>query len=400
MSDFRPPRSAAPRSARSGQAAVTRLAWIFGDRAVLMLLRQPLLAAAVRRRHPVMALAPGLTEADQAVLTAQGIDSTPLDFAAARFNPFGTLAARRRLALTLLGWRANAVLIEDGERLTLATHAAVKAGVNSIFPILPSLEGGTAPRSPARAKHHANVSWRPALRSATACFAATPNDVRLLAGPLAKLAVPQHLLPVTCHDLSELQEQPLPPLDNGFIFLGINDGETARCDAGFARAVAAFDTRNSTRNSRVRFQTMDVRPTLARELPAHLESLMLDRDVAKSLRERVRAAHCVVVDDAGPYHTLLLTTALALGRPVLAIDHASHRHFVDAGVNGWMVPQDDDAAMGAGIAATLKRPDLLAGMARAARQKAERHLDQRASIDVLFGALGLADLRTAAALTA
>ena len=94
---------------------------------------------------------------------------------------------------------------------------------------------------------------------------------------------------------------------------------------------------------------------------------------------------------------LLLATALAVVRPVLVTDAACHRDFVDGGSNGWLVPGCDAVALTAGMTAVLKRPDLLAGMARASRMKAERRLDRRAAWPALFGAIGLADLRVQAA---
>jgi Glycosyl transferases group 1 len=391
-----PPATPASLSAKplaaAAQTAVVRLAWLFGDRDELMLLRRPLLAEAVRRRHRVLALAPGLTPADQVLLEQAGIESRTLTPLGEGYSFFGAIAARRRLALTLLGWRTNAVVIEDGDQIAFATRAALQACIPSIYPILPSLEGSTRPKSHVSSRPRPAKSWRPALRSATAVFLATPNDARLLSEPLGELGVPHHLLPLACQDLGAISAQQLPPLDAGFVFLGL--GDTQSTDNTFARAASAFDSRGT----RVRFQLAAPTSIGIAPLPGrHLEALALDGDIATAMRARVTSAHCIVVDDVGPAHTLLLTMALAIGRPVLVVDHAAYRDLVDAGANGWLVPPTDATALAERMAALLKRPDLLPGMARAARQKAERRLDRRTAARVLFGTLGMGDLRAAAA---
>lgn len=383
-------------AARFRQAVVGRLAWIFADRDSLMLLRKPLLVEAVGRRHHVLVLAPGLTAADQAALAALGIDSAVISLPAWGYNPFRALAARHRLSRALWGFGANAVLIEDGENLVAAAQAATQAGVAAIYPVLPSLEG-TQPAGPNGSAPTSRTSWRAALRSAKGVFVPTPNDARLLEKPLAKLRLSSHVLPLACQDLSALHAAVLPPLDDGFIFLGLCDGHVAAEGTTYGRAVAACNAPYG----RVRFEMADVCSDAPRRdrmsMTAGLDIHEAGGDVVASLRQRVLSAHCIVVDDVGAHHTLLLTLALAMGRPVLAIDDARYRNLVDVGVNGWLVPADDPNALRERMAALLRRPDLLPGMARGARQKAERQIDQRASAELLFGVLGLADLRANAA---
>ena len=379
-------------------ATVARLAWVFGDRDVAMYLRLDILREAVRHRHRVLALAPNLTTADQITLSASGIESVALRPVAARYNPLGTLSARRRLAHSLHDWRATAVIIEDGDGLDLATRAARQAGIGAIYPVLPALEVGTAPHSAAT---RSKTSWRPALQRASSVFVPTPNDARLVMQALALTNVSHHLLPSVCLHLGTVGAEPLPAIDGGFIFLGLETAFHGDPASPFALAVGAFDVRGT----KARFRTIEIdlraathqdgaaarpRPEL---LPVHPEVGAM----MTCLRTHVRSAHVVVIDGVGPLSTLLLALALALGRPVLAIDHPAYRDFVDVGVNGWLVPPDDQAALAQAMTAILKRPDLLPGMARAARQKAERRLDQHAVIASLFEVLKLSDLRADAA---
>ena len=371
----------------SGHAAVVRLAWIFGDRDTPMLLRQPVFVEAVRHRHKVLILAPDLSAADQALLATQGIDSAPIGLPGNRFNPFAAVTARRRLAQVLHDWRASAAIVEDGEALELAVRAAVQAGIPAVYPLLPALEAGAGPSE-------SKLSWRHALSLANAVFVPTPNDARLLAEPLAKLGVPYHQLPVITLDLDRIRAHPLPPIDDGFLFLGCDGGTGGGQMTPFAEAVTALDSRAS----RARFRLAEIHPALitAKASP-RLERITVTSPIAETLAELVRAAHIVVVDGLGAQQTLLLGLALAVGRPVLVTHDACYRDFVDVGANGWLAPRGDAAALAQCMATILKRPDLLPGMARAARQKAERRLDQRVVVPLLFKALGLSDLRVQAA---
>ena len=385
----------------SRHATVGRLAWVFADRETALLLRQPLMVEAIRRGHHVLALAPGFTPEDHRDLADAGIACASISYPAQGFNPLGRLTARRRIVRALRKFGANTVLIEDGENLSVAARAARLAGVVSIFPILPSLEG-TRPRAPdTGGKAASNVSWRTALRFAAGVFVPTPNDQRMMEEPLRKFGLASNVLPVAAHDLGVVGAELLPPLQHGFVFFGLRDRQSKPDSTAYAEASAVCDARNG----RVRFEMADIASGETRDsvavaaaaAPGSVELSLLEGNLVTALLRRVQTAHCVVIDDVGAAHTLLLTIAMALGRPVLVIDDAHYRGLVDAGVNGWLVTPHDPAALAERMGALLRRPDLLAGMARSARQKAERRVDHRASVKVLFGVLGLADLKAEAA---
>lgn len=382
---------------------MVRLVWVFGDRDVLMLLRKPLLAEVVLRRHKVLVLAPELTIADQSALAACGIESGPLEIQARGFNPLARLTARRRLAQTLRAWRASAVIVEDGENLDMAVRAAAQAGVAGIYPLLPSLESGRGPDGTDVARKVASiiapkVSWRYALGLASAVFVPTPNDERLLAPTLTKFSVPYYQMPPTCLDLQRAGAEALPAIDAGFVFLGLGGMAVDAATPTFADAAAVFDDRGS----QARFRLIDIEPSSLQHVMAagpRLEVVGVARrqDVMIALEAQVKATHVVVIDQVSAQHTLLLAMALALGRPILVVDDAAYRDFVDVGVNGWLVPRGDADALVVAMTAILKRPDLLPGMARASRQKAVRRLDHSLAVQALFKVLGIADLRVQAA---
>ena len=366
-----------PRTIATHRAAVTRLGWIAQDRETLMLLRKPLLIETAQRRHKVLALAPGLTPADQLTLLASGIESAAIELPGSSLNPFAALAARRRLAQTLHEWRANTAIVEGETIIELAARAAAQSGCSAIYPILPSLE------------------LRPTLqrvqRSATAAFVATANDVRLLAPSSQEpWPLPVHRLAPCAIDLNYLSAEPLPALNAGFVVLGIGGAKSTP----LVEAVASLDGRATS----ARFRLAADRPNAnTAALAGRVETIEVDQFDQISLRDAVRAAHIVVIDGETPRHRLALVTALAMGRPVLAIGTALYRETIDAGVNGWLIPDAAPTTLAGTLTAILKRPDLLPGMARAARQKAERSLDHRDAAATLFQVLGLTDLRVQAA---
>jgi len=366
------------------QSAVVRLAWIFGTRDDLMLLRLPLLAEIVQRRHKVLAIVPDLSSADTSILSGLGIEFCLSSHPKTSVNPFAAVMSRRRLTQQLHDWRTSAVVVEDPSSLESSVRAAVQAGLHKIYPALPALERGPAPSG-------ARTSWRATLELASAVFVPTANDTRLIEQATHKSLPRIAVFPPVALNLSDLRACPLPPLGDGLVLLGAASRRDIETSA-FAAAAKSL-------GGRCRFRTIDLgddgRGRLANAAPGI--ELVQGPLTPASIRSAVEAAHVVVIDDIGAAHILLLATALAIGRPVLAIDVAAYRDFVDAGVNGWLVADGDAAALTASMAAILKRPDLLAGMARASSQKAERKLDQAAGWQPLFDIVGIADLRRRAA---
>ena len=185
----------------------------------------------------------------------------------------------------------------------------------------------------------------------------------------------------------------------GIAFLSVASPAPDAAADLFAEAVTALDGRANA----ARFRSAEwgsITSTNCKGAggsPQRLELLSLPRDDIAALDAAIRAAHVVVVTGNSARQHLLLVRALAIGRPVLAIDTAFYRDIIDAGANGWLTSQSNSAALAGAMVAILKRPDLLPAMARSARLKAERRLDLVDARNLLFRVLGLPDLRSAAA---
>jgi glycosyltransferase involved in cell wall biosynthesis len=98
------------------------------------------------------------------------------------------------------------------------------------------------------------------------------------------------------------------------------------------------------------------------------------------VREAWRDSHFAVVPSRGGEGLpKALLEAAACGRAAIVTDVPGCRHFVRDGVEGWVVPPDDSAALAAAIERLARDPLMREGMGLAARQRlldgfTERHL--------------------------
>jgi hypothetical protein len=357
--------------AMEGRAATTRIAWIAEDRDTVRLLRAPLLAGLVAQRHKVLVLAPNLTSADRLALLAHGVESESFVLPKRRRLPFAFMSGQRHLANTLRAWNARAVVTDGGAVMGFGLRAALMAGITQLYPLCPS--GADNSQSLLPETQHA-------LKTATCAFVSSAEEARLIERRFGQRGLPLlKALPLTSIDLVATRSVPLPTLDGGFVFRAVGGAEPGL----FGAAAALLDGRSG----KARFELLDgaeLNPSTG--LMAGSSTFdFFDED---SRTAALSSAHVVVVDGASARHHCALATALSLGRPVLAIENVLTRDLIDSGVNGWLVPRDA-AALAEAMTAILKRPDLLPGMAHAARRKAERRFARSAVNIALLDALGL-----------
>ncbi len=363
-----------------GRAATTRIAWIAGSRDSIRLLRAPLLAELTALGHKVLVMAPDLTDADRLALLAGGLESALVQPPLARFGYFSDLSARRNLVRQLMAWTARIVVAEDADVLRLAVTAALQAGISHICPVAPPLDDASNLR--------AALSG---LRGQNPAFASTQEGARWITAMISKSGgVPPALLPLALLPDASMAT-PLPGLDAGFIFCGVAGSEPGLFAQAAHRLTHQAGAHGEARVGRARFRMLaDGQNTHPAGGPLETVGTGTERpDTA------LRDAHVVVVDGHTAVHQWALAQALMLGRPVLAIDTPLTRDLIDSGASGWLVPRDADA-LAAALTATLKRPDLLPGMAQAARRKAERRFDRSVVRDALLDGLGLGAVAPAA----
>lgn len=100
---------------------------------------------------------------------------------------------------------------------------------------------------------------------------------------------------------------------------------------------------------------------------------------ADDVRPFLADADCVVLPTFYPEGTpRSLLEAAAMGLPLIASNVPGCREIVEDGVNGFLVPPRDPAALADRLTAFLElSPDARAAMARRSREKAEREFDER-----------------------
>ncbi len=78
---------------------------------------------------------------------------------------------------------------------------------------------------------------------------------------------------------------------------------------------------------------------------------------------------------------------MAFGRPIITTNSPGYRDTVDDGVNGYMVPARDPAALAEAMRRFLDMPDLITAFGQESRRLAEERFDvhrQNASLPTLM----------------
>jgi glycosyltransferase involved in cell wall biosynthesis len=88
--------------------------------------------------------------------------------------------------------------------------------------------------------------------------------------------------------------------------------------------------------------------------------------------------------------SISLLEAMACGRPALVSDIPGNREWVQEGVNGWLFPDGDAAALARAILAAVEQRQRLPEMGEAAREIAEQRADWEKNFPELLKAYELA----------
>lgn len=372
---------------KDSQVASRRVVLVGPDAWSMIHLRDGLIRALVSRRHRVTCVVPNPSEADVAALGKLGAASVGWS---PRSGPLDMVAHRRSIdALThvLEECRPYAVMGYGLPTMLLASVAGRRAGAERVVPLVSSLAGLAAAPS--------GIGWslkwlaRSAFRAADSVVCHNEEDARrLVDARLMPLTKPVTIVPGGGVDLARFAAAPLPPLDNGLVFAMIARLDRAKGVLEFCEAAR----RIRERSDKVRF-VLAGPPlpgpgglTAGDAAAASSGAVELLGDVA-DVRDVLGAAHVLVLPSRVEGMPRTVLEALATGRPVIVSDIPGARETVDERVNGVLVPPGDVEALVAAMKSFLKRPDLIASMARASRLKAERRFGDGAVHETLIGLL-------------
>lgn len=371
------------------RSAVRRVALVGPSAAGLIRLRGALVRDLVAARHQVLCLAPDLTPRWSAAIAELGAEPGEYPLRTGGVHMLADRQTVTALAARLSDWRAQVVMGYQAKPMLLAALAGQRAGVERIVALVSSLgeafaDGAGMP----------GWGWRRLYRSGLGASHAVVFHNQSDGRTLVELELLQRELPSVVVagagvDIAGTQAQPLPPHEDGLVFLVI---------AAMDRRKGVIEYCDAARQVRDRFPGTRFRlagPPGAGATALSRGDLATYAGVVEMLGEQedtaslLGACHVFVLPSYAEGMPWAVLEALAAGRPILTTNVAGCRETVDERINGMLVPPRDAAALAAAMDSFIAWPDLLAAMARASRAKAERRFDERAVNSALFAVLGL-----------
>ncbi len=366
-----------------------RVAIVTGAGEPLRQLRGSLMADIVARRHRVLIIAPAFADSDIEALTQLGAERAAFAADANGLRLFSDWKAIGALKPILSGFAPHVVLGCGARPMIYAALAAKAAGVERVVLIVGALPhqrfaGSLAPDE--------MPAWRygQALRAADEAVFYNRDDVGLLKRlGLLPAALPTIVVPGAGVDLKQRQIQPLPPLGHGLVFLMIAPLDRRKGVVEYCKA--AREVRARAPNTRFLLAgaagegPLAVAPHELAGFGAAVEYMGPADDVDALLGK----SHIFVYPSHAEGMPQPVLEAMAAGRPIITTDVVGCRDTVDERVNGCLVKAADASALAAAMESFLKRPDLIAPIARASRAKAERFCGIEIVNGPLLTALGL-----------
>jgi glycosyltransferase involved in cell wall biosynthesis len=236
-------------------------------------------------------------------------------------------------------------------------------------------------------------AWRysQAMRAADAAVFFNRDDLGLLKrlGMLPS-ALPAMVVAGVGVDLAEHKLLPLPPLDDGLVFLMV--AELDRRKGVIEYCEAARELRERAPNCRFLLAgspgegSLGMQPSEVAAYAPAVEYL----GQASDIRALLGTSHVFVYPSHGEGMPQPVLEAMAAGRPIVTTNAAGCRDTVDDRVNGCFAQPRDARSLAAAMESFLKRPDLIPPIARASRAKAERFCGVETVNRSLLAALALA----------
>lgn len=351
--------------------AVQRIAFICPAGSPMRQLRDTLLEDVMGRGHRVLMLAPELSGADVRRLDELGAEHGVIGSESPGPKLFAEWKAIGGLKHALSAFAPHVVVAYGGQPMVHGALAAKAAGVRRIVVMI---DGLPEHRFSGALSADEMPAWRygQALRAAHAAVFHNKDDLALLKKlGLVPGSLSTTVVPGAGVDLEQNASLPLPPLEQGLVFLMIGGLDRRRGVMDYCAAAAKLRQRSPA--SRFLLAVLPDEGAQAIDL-AELErcSDVEFVGLAEEHSELLREAHVFVYPGYAEGMPQPLLRALASGRPVLTTDTAGCREAVDTRVNGCLVEPRNPEALAEAMESFLRRPDLIPAMARASRAKAQR----------------------------
>ena len=370
-------------------ASSQRIAIVTSAGEPLRQLRQSLLGEIIARGHRVLVVAPEFEPGDHAALAELGAERATFDADPAGLRLLSDRKAVAALKQTLTNWDPHVVLGCGSKPMVYAALAAQAAGIERVVLLVNALP---LHRFTGTLASDEMPAWRygQAFRVARAAIFYNQEDAALMKRlGLLSPAVTSVVVPGSGVDMEQHRVLPLPPLNQGLVFLmhaplDRRKGITEYCEA--ARYLR--ERTPSTRFLLAGAPTEGPHAVAAEGFTGPGCSVEY-HGAPEDLSELLAACHVFVYPSHGESMPQPVLEAMAAGRPIITSDIIGCRDTVDERVNGCLVQAGDAEALADAMESFLKRPDLIPPIARASRTKAERFCSIASVNGPVFAALGL-----------
>ena len=354
-------------------AASRRIMIVAADAGRLLDRRGTMIRDLTSARHRVTVVAAAMTAADRAQCAAMSL--TARDFA----MPGGGLRALAdkpgvdALAAAISEHAPNVIVGFGVKPMLLAARAARRAPGVHVLAVASALDPLlTRPGLPTR--------WmmRRALKSVAAVVvynqadARRLNDLDVLPG-----SVSLHILPGAGVDLRRFTAAPLPSLETGFVFAMAAPADPGKGIVDFCEAARRVKSKAPSARFRLALLPAQEETPLAMSMIDPFRDCVEIEVATTDIRSFLEACHVFVYPSVGEGLAHRVVEALATGRPAITTTAPGCAETVDERVSGVLVPPGDTVALATAMESFLRRPDLMAWMSKASRQKAERLFDAR-----------------------
>ncbi len=364
----------------SNKARPFRLCLISNLALSIVNFRGPLVSEMVKRGLTVYALAPDYNDASRAAVRLLG--AVPLDYSMSRtgMNPLRDALDTVRLALQLRRLRPDATFSYFIKPVIYGTLAARLAGVPKRYAMI---EGAgyvfteDARLSRRRRALRAAVTWlyRLGLSQAEHVFMLNPDDKKLFVGEGMVASGKVQLLNGIGLELTHYRMAPAVSAPVSFLLIG----RLLREKGVYDYVVAARQVKAAHPHVRfVLLGSIDLNPGSISEAEVRAwvaEGLIEWPGQVEDVRTWIAAASVFVLPSYREGLPRSTQEVMAMGRPVITTDVPGCRETVQHGVNGFMVPVRDPAALARAMQTLIEQPELIAPMGAASRRIAETKFD-------------------------
>jgi glycosyltransferase involved in cell wall biosynthesis len=171
-------------------------------------------------------------------------------------------------------------------------------------------------------------------------------------------------------DLERQKVLPLPPLNNGLVFLMHAPLDRRKGIAEYCEAARYL--RERTPSTRFLLAGAPTEGPHAVSPEGFAGSAVEYHGAPDDPSALLATCHVFVYPSHGEAMPQPILEAMAAGRPIITSDVTGCRETVDERVNGCIVRAGDAESLATAMESFLKRPDLIPSIARASRAKAER----------------------------